>query len=56
MPMMPRRPSKKAQKIAESLNPLLKSMKIPMKKARNTNNEELKRRDMILNFRTPDRY
>lgn len=54
MPLMPRRPSKKAQKIAEDLNPLLKSANIPMKREARSNNEELRRRDMIQNFRAPE--
>lgn len=36
---MPRRPSKKAREIAENLNPLLKSKKIPGPKARDRNQE-----------------
>lgn len=54
MPMMPRRPSKKAQKIAEGLNPLLRSAKIPTKKKRNSGNAEMMRRDFIQNARYPE--
>lgn len=53
MPMMPKRPSKKAQRIAESLNPLTQKV---MKKKREISrkNEILMQRDYQLNFRTPE--
>lgn len=54
MPLMPQRPSKKAQMIAESLNPLLRSAKIPLKRKEYTKNRELMRRDAQVNFRYPE--